>query len=76
LTQSFSTEGRAPSRHSAAPFLVVAAGAEVELGDGFGLGLDIAAETHFIRLQKSDHDPERTVVAFSLRPALWLAKRF
>ncbi len=76
LTQSFSTAGHAPSRQSTAPFLSVSAGAGVELGAGFGLGLAVAAETHFVALERSVDEGASTSVAFAVRPALSLAKRF
>jgi hypothetical protein len=74
--QRFSTRGDAPSRSSASPFFAVSAGVGRDLGGGFKLALDVAAETHFLRLQHRDWEAPRTTVGFALRPTLRLGKYF
>lgn len=76
FTQSFETRGEAPSRQSAAPFILVAAHLGYALGEGYGLLLEVAGETHFMRYQASALDAEQTEVGFAVRPRLGLTKRF
>lgn len=74
--QHFATDGRAPSRQSAAPFLGLHTSAGCDLGAGFQLALDVAAETHFLRLQKQAWQEPETTIGFALRPALRFGKYF
>lgn len=76
FTQVFEARGRAPSRRSLAPFLLLAAHLGYELGSGYDLRLELAGETHFLRYQASALDARETKVGFGLRPSLGLGKRF
>ncbi len=76
FTQAFQTQGHAPSRQSVAPFLALTSGVAVELAHGVYAGLDLAAETHFLWLQRTGPEPARTQVGFALRTCLGLSKRF
>lgn len=76
FTQAFETRRHAPARQSAAPFLLLSAHASYELGAGFDVLLELAAETHFLRYQASALDPEETKVGFALRPRLGVGKHF
>jgi hypothetical protein len=75
-SQRFATRGVAPSRQSAAPFLGVHASAGCDLGAGFLLALDVAAETHFLRVQAAAWETPEPTIGFALRPALRLGKYF
>ena len=74
--QHFATNGEAPSRQSAAPFLGLHASAGCELGAGFQLALDVAAETHFLRVQAAAWEAPQSTIGFALRPALRVGKYF
>lgn len=74
--QRFDTLGDAPDRRSAAPFVAAKANATFHLVSAVFLGLDLDAETHFIRLQTSaNQDPEQRT-AFALRSALLSGLQF
>jgi hypothetical protein len=74
--QHFNTQGRAPSRQSAAPFLGLNAGVARDLGAGYQLALDVAGETHFLQLQASAWEKPRMTTGFAVRPTLRLGKYF
>lgn len=74
--QSFDAVGSAPPANDAVPFLSLAIGVTGDLGHGFALGLDLAAETHFLRIQDTDYADSELRPAFALRPLLHLVKRY
>jgi hypothetical protein len=76
FTQQFEARGEAPDRRSLAPFLSVHAGAGYELGAGWHIDLELAAETYFLRLQDRTRSDPESAVGFALRPTLALGKRF
>ena len=76
FTPRFDGDGRAPPRTTAAPFVELAAGAELGLPLGLYAGADVSAETHFVPLQPAAASRERTEVAFALSSALAFGKRF
>jgi hypothetical protein len=50
FTHRIETDGSAPPRDSLSPYLMIEAGAAVELGGGVALGASMAGETHFLRI--------------------------
>ena len=68
--------GHAPARDALAPFLVVGAGAALDLRRGWYAGVDLAGETHFLRLQEHPEAAAHTQVAFALRTSLMFGKQF
>jgi hypothetical protein len=77
FTQAFETLGHAPSRQTLAPFLAIGAGALLDLGwRGMYLRLDVAAETHFLRVQEDAQAAATQSVHFAVRPGLGIGKHF
>jgi hypothetical protein len=76
FVQHFETRGQAPTRDTLAPFLVVGAGAALDLRRGWYAGVDLAGETHFLRLQEHPEAAAHTQVAFALRTSLMFGKQF
>ncbi len=76
FTQRFETRGLAPDRTTLAPFISVLAALGYDLGGGFHVDLDLAAETHFLRVQERASAAPSAVVGFALRPSLIFGKRF
>jgi hypothetical protein len=74
--QHFETRGQAPTRNTLAPFLVVGAGVALDLRRGWYGGLDLAGETHFLRLQSLPQLGAHTQAAFALRTSLMFGKQF
>jgi hypothetical protein len=64
------------ARDALAPFLQLSVGPSFDLGAGFQVLLDAAAETHFLALHDSPREPTRHTVAFALRASLGVGKRF
>lgn len=73
FTQSFEVRGTAPARQSLVPFLMVGGTASVDIKHGVYASLDVAAETHFVAVQREtiEHD-----VNFAMRVSLGVGKRF
>ena len=76
FTQRFAGAAEAPARNSLAPCLVLGGGAGVNLPYGFYISLDLAGETHFLRLRRTAISDEETTVSFALRSSLTLGKHF
>jgi hypothetical protein len=73
--QRFETERDAPQRTAALPFVAISARAEWDLSRHWFVALEVAAETHFLRLQRERLDPALHHVSFVLAPALGLGVR-
>lgn len=71
FTQRFQTAGSATPRESLSPYVLLGAGAAVELGGGFATGADLAGETHFMRSDAAARDAE-----FAFRGTLFVRKWF
>jgi hypothetical protein len=74
LTQRFETRGRASSRDSLSPYLVIGVGAGLTLDAGYSLGVDLSGETHLLRMEP-DHGA-RGVGEVALRASAALPKAF
>jgi hypothetical protein len=74
--QRFDTRGQAPARTSVAPFVSVGLGSALDIASGFHTGIDLAAETHFMRTQASAQQEPELQVSFGLRASLLVGKRF
>ena len=74
FTQRFRTAGVAPDRDTLAPFLSLSFGAALDLGSGFQLAADIAAETHFIPLSRERSGEGHLNVDFAARAGLAFGK--
>jgi hypothetical protein len=74
--QEFQAHGEAPDRTSLAPFFALGAGAQLDLGDGFYVGLDAAGETHFMPLRRDATSPVEHSVSFALRASLAAGRHF
>jgi hypothetical protein len=58
------------------PFVALGTGALVDLWQGFYLGLDLAAETHFMRLRRDAASPIEQTAQFALRGSLSAGRHF
>jgi Caspase domain len=77
FTGEYETRGVAPSSRSLAPFLAVGGGAMVDLGwRGVYLHLDVAAETHFMRLRNDAFSEAEWTAQLAVRGGLSLGKHF
>lgn len=76
LTQRFDAAGDAPQRSTFAPFVLLGAAAGVGLPLGMYVSLDLAGDTHFMRIQPTAVDPAATTVAFALRAGVAFGKQF
>jgi hypothetical protein len=76
MTQHFTADGIAPTQTSLVPFVALGVGGTVDLGLGWFAILDLAGETHFMRLRKDDRSPEQQDVGFALRASLGAGKHF
>jgi len=75
-TQRFDTSNVAPSRSSLAPYVSLGAAVGMDFSEGYYASLDIAGETHFLRLRASETDPTELRVGFAARGALLVGRRF
>lgn len=75
FTQRFDTRGSAAPRDALSPYVLIAAGASRELGVGYGIALEVAGETHFLRFETADH-ATRAPVEFAVRVGTALSKAF
>ncbi len=76
FSQRFVPErGRAPSRLSLAPFLLVAVAASSELSHRAYVGLDVSGHTYFLRLDEP-LGPTRVQAKFAIRSSLFSGVRF
>lgn len=75
-SQRFDTSNIAPARHSLAPYVSLGAAAGVDFSEGYYASLDIAGETHFLRLRASERDPTELQVGFATRASLLVGRRF
>jgi hypothetical protein len=77
FTGHYETRGLAPSATSLAPFLAVGGGALFDLGwRGVFLHLDVAAETHFMRLRDDAFSDAEWTAHVAVRGGLSLGKHF
>jgi hypothetical protein len=76
MTQHFTTQGAAPTQTSLVPFVALGVGGKVDLGQGWFAILDVAGETHFMRLQRDDRSSEQQDVGFALQASLGAGKHF
>jgi hypothetical protein len=76
FTQRFRGVAEAPPRNSLAPFLMLTASAGLDLPHGFYASLDLAGETHFLRLQRTDISEVEAMISFALRTSLAVGKHF
>jgi hypothetical protein len=76
FTQDFESQGRAEDRATIVPFVALGTGAIVDLWQGFYLGLDLAAETHFMRLRRDAANPIEQSAQFALRGSLSAGRHF
>jgi hypothetical protein len=74
--QRFETANIAPSRQSLAPYVSLGAAVGMDFSEGYYASLDIAGETHFLRVRASELDPTELQVGFAARAALLLGRRF
>lgn len=75
-SQHFDSSGDAPSRQSVSPFSAIVVGAGFDLGAGVQLGAQVAAETHFLRIQTKEWLEPSSRVGFAVRSTLQVAKHF
>ena len=75
-TQRFETTNVAPPRSSLAPYVSLGAAVGMDFSDGYYLSLDIAGETHFIRVRELESAPTELQVGFAARGALLIGRRF
>lgn len=73
--QQFETRGRAPDRSSVFPFIVLAAAMERDLTSSMFMRLELAGETHFLRLRGDASAPVDTVTNFAASATLALGLR-
>jgi hypothetical protein len=73
--QRFETGRRALPRTAALPFLAISARVECDLSAGWFAGLEVGAETHFLRLRRERLEDARRAVNFVWTPALSLGVR-
>jgi hypothetical protein len=73
--QRFETRGLAPGRDSVSPYLLLDAGAGVELGEGYVAGVGAAGETHFLRFE-SESEAARPMGEFAARVNGFVRKWF
>jgi hypothetical protein len=76
LAQSYQTRGEAEDRAALAPYLAVGAGAALQLGGRYYLGLDADAETHVLTLDDGNAGERRTAIGFAVRASLLAGTRF
>jgi hypothetical protein len=75
-TQRFETTNVAPPRSSLAPYMSLGAAVGMDFSEGYYASLDIAGETHFLRVRESESAPTELQVGFAARAALLLGRRF
>jgi hypothetical protein len=76
FTQDFEPRGRTPDRRSLIPFVVLGAGALLDVWSAAYLVLDAAAETHFMRLRPDSFSPAKLPAQFALRISLGAGYHF
>jgi len=76
FTQRFSGAADAPPRDSLSPFLVLGANVGVNVSRGMYASLDVAGETHFMSLRRTDLSDAKLVASFALRSSLAFGARF
>lgn len=76
FSQRFDTRGIAPPRDSLTPYLLIGAGASAELGAGYTVGLGVAGETHFLKLDSKSGSHQPKIGAFALRVNAACGKSF
>jgi hypothetical protein len=77
IRQSFSTAGVAPQRWAGAATAGAVVGVHRDIGAGFHLHADVAAQTYFLREQASTPEREISLIsAFALRTSLAVGKRW
>jgi hypothetical protein len=73
--QSFTTRGEAPDRSALAPFIAVAAALERDITSNTFARLEVAGETHFLRLRGEQRAPASTATNFAAAVTLALGLR-
>jgi hypothetical protein len=77
FTEELETRGRAPNSQTLAPFLAVGGGALFDLGwGGAFIHLDVAAETHFMRVRKDTFSEANWGAHVAVRSGLSVGKHF
>lgn len=77
IRQSFTTAGRAPERRAGAAHVAATLGMQRDLGRGFYVQGDVAAQTYFLRQQASTGDRKTSLISpFALRGALAAGRRW
>jgi hypothetical protein len=74
--QHFELAGEAPNRDSLVPFVGIGASTALNLRHGLYLGLDVAGETYFFRLEKSAALPVEHSAAVAVRTSLSIGNYF
>lgn len=74
--QRFDTRGSAPARNAAAPFVALGLAAQLDLSHGFYGALNLAGQTHFLRMLDRERPGGRLTIGFALRTSLGFGKRF
>lgn len=77
FTQDFDSRGLAPSRQTLTPFVALGGGALWDLSwQGMYTGLDLSAETHFMRLRQDALSPTKHTAQFALRGSWSVGRHF
>jgi hypothetical protein len=76
FTQDLESRGETPNRKTLVPFVVLGAGAVLDIWRGFYLSLDVAAETHFMRLREDAQSPAKQTAQFALRGSVGIGQHF
>lgn len=76
FNQSFQTRGSAPHRNAVAPFVALELGGQVALSHGLYTALNLAGQTHFLRLIDREQSDGRLTLGFALRTTLACGKQF
>jgi hypothetical protein len=75
-TQRFETSNVAPTRRSLAPYVSLGAAIGIDFSEGYYASLDIAGETHFLRVRNSEPDRTELQIGFAARAGLLVGRRF
>jgi hypothetical protein len=76
FVQKFETDGEASERRSLVPFILVAAGAALNLPHGMYLSADVSGATYFLKLRAGTDGESEASVDFAVQSALGVGKHF
>jgi hypothetical protein len=74
--QRFVTSNIAPTRTSLAPYVSLGAAVGIDFSAGYYVSVDMAGETHFLRIREADTNLTELQVGFAARGALLVGRRF